>query len=88
MAAHPPASRSDSDGDEFPDSPTREAVRHPHASSTDSLPPGTPDTMTASERTPPPNERESPPLTEFSDFPLAVEGGAESGGQFATVPTF
>ena len=40
--------------------------------------------MTASEQTPPPDERESPPLTEFSDFPLAVVGGVDRSGQFAT----
>ncbi|KAK0143307.1 hypothetical protein N1851_018559 [Merluccius polli] len=84
MAAQPPPSWSDSDDDKSPDRPTREGVRQPHASSTDSLPPGTPDMMTASEQTPLPDERESPPLTEFSDFPLAVVGGADRSGQFAT----
>ena len=83
MAGRAPPSRTDSD-EEDTDRPPSEAVHQPHASSTDSLPPGTPDTMTASEQTPPPDERESPPLTEFSDFPLAVEGGEDRGGQFAT----
>ena len=40
--------------------------------------------MTASEQRPSPDESESPSLNEFSDFPLAVEGGADRGGQFAT----
>ena len=40
--------------------------------------------MSASQPTPPPVERESPPLNEFSNFSLAVEGGADRGGQFAT----
>ncbi|CAL8395604.1 unnamed protein product [Boreogadus saida] len=80
-AAHPLPSWSDSNGDESPDRPTREAVRQLHAPSTDSLPPGTPDMMTASEQKPSRNERESPSLNEFSDFPLVVEGGADRGGR-------
>ncbi|CAL8387321.1 unnamed protein product [Boreogadus saida] len=73
MAAHPAPSRSDSD--ESPDRLPRET----HASSTVSLPPGTPDTMTASEQTPPPDGRETPPLIDFSDFPLADGGGTGRG---------
>ncbi|CAL8402847.1 unnamed protein product, partial [Arctogadus glacialis] len=82
MASHPAASRSDSD--ESPDRAPREAARHAHASSTVSLPPGTPDTMTASEQAPPPDEEESPPLIDFTDYPLADGGGPDKGGQFAT----
>ena len=43
---------------------------------------GTPVTGLARDR--PPNERESPPLIEFSDFPLAAEGRTDRGGQFAS----
>ncbi|CAL8311625.1 unnamed protein product [Arctogadus glacialis] len=78
MAAHPPPSQSDSDGVEPPERPEREVVRQPHASSTESLSPGTPDKMATSERTPPPEERERA-LIEFSDFPLAFEGRAGWG---------
>ncbi|CAL8374564.1 unnamed protein product [Boreogadus saida] len=49
-------------------------------------PPGTPDTMTASEQAPPPDEEESPPLIDFTDYPLADRGGPDKGGQFATRP--
>ncbi|CAL8341143.1 unnamed protein product [Boreogadus saida] len=53
VATHPAPSRSDSE--ESPDRPPREAGWQTHASSTVSLPLGTPDTMTASERAPPPD---------------------------------
>uniref|UniRef100_A0A8C5CA19 Gypsy retrotransposon integrase-like protein 1 n=1 Tax=Gadus morhua TaxID=8049 RepID=A0A8C5CA19_GADMO len=82
MAGRPPPSPTDSD--EPPQRPAREVGRRPHASSTESLPPGTPGTMTASEPIPPPEESESPPLIDFSDLPLAVEGRADRGGRFAT----
>ena len=40
--------------------------------------------MTASEQTPPPEERERPDLIDFSNVPLAIEGRTDRGGQFAT----
>ena len=82
MASHPTPSRSDSN--ESPDRAPREAARHAPASSTVSLPPGTPDTLTGSEQAPPPDEEESPPLIDFTDYPLADGGGPGKGGQFAT----
>ena len=40
--------------------------------------------MTASERAPPPDGEETPPLIDFSDYPLADGRGPNKGGQFAT----
>ncbi|KAK0146225.1 hypothetical protein N1851_014473 [Merluccius polli] len=47
-------------------------------------PPGTPDTLTATERNDPPEGPESSPLTEFSDFLPAGGEGTAWAGQFAS----
>ena len=46
--------------------------------------PNTPDTITASEQPDPPEEPESSPLTEFSDFVPGREEGSARPGQFAS----
>ena len=48
------------------------------------LPGSHPITLTASEQPDPPEEPESSPLTEFSDFPPEREEGSARPGQFAS----
>ena len=70
---------TEGNGPSPPGSPIHTAGRTAHSGSQGS-PPGTPDTLTASEQGVPPEEPESSPLTEFSDFlPVGGEGTTRPG---------